>query len=275
MEQMSHDEPGGNTKTPGKTHAGNQLYRWSFTLKATIDEPDDPIGITYIIPARDIYDNLRDYCKEFYYQLEEGEDGYLHYQGCFSLINKHRLSECKNILGWNNVHLEPTRNWHALKNYCNKDESRVEGPWSHKSTWLKLITELRPWQQGVVDIIEGPCDNDRVIHWIWEPVGGAGKTQFCKWAYVKLGAVLLESCSKKDIAFALPDNPKIVIFTLARSLEHRVNYGAIEACKDGVIFSSKYESKCKVFNSPHVIVFANFEPEKEEISLDKWDIIKL
>lgn len=268
-------EPEGNTNTSSSpTHktSSTQCYRWQFTLKANMGEPHDP---DTIIPMT-IYENLVPYCKEFYYQLEEGKDGYKHYQGCFSLNQKHRMQEVKNIIGWNDVHLERAMNWYALKNYSTKKETRVWGPWSHKSTWIRTIDEINfyEWQRIVYNILKGP-DEDRKIWWFWEAKGNAGKTAFCKWCCVHLGATILRGGALKDIAHSLPDNPKIVIFDFPRTCEDRVNYDALEQVKDGLVFSAKYESKMKVFNPPIVVCFANFEPEKENMSLDRWEVYNL
>jgi len=294
LEHMSQQEPGGNTSPPVLKNkiVTTQCYRWQFTLKAEPIEPEEPIS-----QAEIIYNNLKPFCKEFYYQLEMGknktvkntvnkgmpdecvyetvEEGYLHYQGCFSLITKHRMNEVKNIIGWNNVHLESPKNWNALKNYCKKEDTRILGPWSHLTNWIKTITVLYPWQKGVVDVISLPCTNERVVYWLWGATGNIGKTAFTKWAAVHLGATVIRGGALKDIAFSIPDDPKIIIFDITRTVEGRVNYEALEACKDGMIFSAKYESRMKVFNSPHVLVFANFEPELDKLSKDRWEVINL
>jgi len=282
---MSQAEPVGNTNPTGnnKQNLNNQLYRWAFTLPC---EPDEPNPVDLVaggtpkdpyrgIGVRELWDTLKKYCKEFYFQLEEGAGGYLHFQGCFSLITKHRLVETKNILGYNKVHLEPVQNWRALIKYCQKIDTRVMGPWDHHYTWIDIITELRPWQQVIYEMIKEPCKDDRKIYWFWEDVGNIGKTAFCKYCHVMQRASIVRGGALKDIAFSLPDDPSIVIFDITRTVECRVNYEAIEACKDGMIFSAKYESKMKVFNSPWVIIFANFEPEIDKLSKDRWEIVHL
>jgi len=49
----------------------------------------------------------------------------------------------------------------------------------------------------------------------------------------------------------------------------------MEELKDGVLFSGKYESKTKIYDIPHVIVFANFLPKENALSKDRLKIIDL
>lgn len=257
MSQTSQDKPGGNTKTPG-----SQLYLWMITLPAEN------------IEAPELSQNLSGFCKKFVFQKEKGEKtGYLHWQIFISLKTKEYFNTVKNLFP-SSAHIEPVKDgWKAAK-YCEKSETRVEGPYNEKTEFLKLITELYPWQAMIRDIcLETP--DDRTVRWVWESAGNRGKTQFCKYMAVKHGAVVLGNGAFKDIAMALPANPKIVLFNLTRDLEEKVNYSALEAIKDGMIFSGKYESKMKIFDSPHVIVFANFPPRKESMSLDRWVITHL
>ena len=58
-------------------------------------------------------------------------------------------------------------------------------------------------------------------------------------------------------------------------MEDYVSYGSIEKIKNGYFMCSKYESKPIVRNSPHVFIFANFEPELDALSLDRWHIVNL
>jgi len=254
-----------------------QLYKWQFTLKSEIkpnELENDPNR--FVAEARHLAETLNDIAKEWYMQLEMGDKSqYLHYQGCLSLKTKEYFQAVKNLLGRNDVHLEGAKNWNALKAYCSKNETRFDGPWSHKTVWLKTITNLFPWQQELVDIISRPCEDDRTIHWFYDKEGNKGKTQLCKYLFVNFGATVVNNGGFSDLAYVLPQDPKIVCFCLPRTLESRVNYSAIEAIKDGLIFSGKYESKTKVFNSPHVVVMANFAPNLGALSLDRWKLYNI
>jgi hypothetical protein len=54
----------------------------------------------------------------------------------------------------------------------------------------------------------------------------------------------------------------LVICDVPRAAGNFVNYGALEQVKNGLFFSSKYESEMAVFNPPHVICFANSKPKE-------------
>lgn len=271
-EKVSQDEPAGNTKTAGSKKSYYQAYRWFFTLKRDfknfhgVIEPIEPENLAKI---------LREFCKEFYFQLESGEQtGYVHYQGVVSLDKKHRMKEVVNLFGTKVVHVEPAKNWYSSIKYCAKDETKLKGPWDHNSVWVETITELNWWQSELKDTLLCKPDN-RTIYWLWDSVGNIGKSSFCKYAAVHLGATVLGNGSFTDIAFAIGDNPKTIIFDLPRTIEGRVNYTAIEKCKDGMVFSGKYESRTKIFNPPHIVVFANFSPDMHAMSADRWVVICL
>ncbi|KAK3720251.1 hypothetical protein RRG08_007873 [Elysia crispata] len=50
---------------------------------------------------------------------------------------------------------------------------------------------------------------------------------------------------------------------------------AFESIKNGILCSSKYDSKVKVFSVQHVIVFANFAPDEAKLSQDRKDIRRI
>lgn len=252
--QESQAKPGGNTKNPW------QLYRWCFTL--SMEE----------CSASQLSQDLKNFCKEFVFSGEQGESGYKHWQGVFSLKNKEYFNTVKNMFPYN-IHLEPCKHWWKARNYCKKDDTHIEGPYDQTSVFLKLPDKLYAWQQEIIDICNTEAD-DRTIHWYWEPEGCTGKTTLCKILYT-MGATGIGNSGFKDIAQAIKGNEKIVFMNLTRDLEERVNYSAIEAVKDGLIFSAKYESGMKVFNSPHVFVFANWKPRIESMSKDRWNIVKV
>lgn len=256
VSQLSQLKPTGNTKNRW------QLYRWALTIPA--EE----------YSASQLSQDLDSLCKEYYFQKEKGEtSGYEHWQVCISLKTKEYFHSVKNLFS-SKAHIEPVKDWPASKKYCQKNESRIEGPYSHLKKPIDLISNLRDWQKKVVELIQKNPD-PRKIHWYYDEEGGKGKTTLSKYLIYHFGANYVRNAKTADIAYSLNDNPRIVIFDLSRSNEDRINYGAIESVKDGLLFSSKYESKLKIFNTPHVIVFSNNEPNLSKLSSDRWDIIEL
>lgn len=259
ISQTSQEKEGGNTKTPSTKY---QVFLWMITL------PSENID------ASQLSQELSTFCKKFTFQKEKGEKtGYEHWQIFISLKQKEYFGTVKNLFP-SSAHIEPCKDGWKAKNYCQKSDTRIEGPYDEKSTFLKTITKLYPWQEHILqECLKVP--DDRTINWIWEKEGNRGKTQFCKYMAIKHKATVLGNGAFKDIAQALPDDPKIVLFNITRDLEERINYSALEAVKDGMIFSGKYESKTKIFNSPHIYIFANFEPRLDAMSKDRWKITRI
>lgn len=52
-------------------------------------------------------------------------------------------------------------------------------------------------------------------------------------------------------------------------------YSAIESIKNGSVTSSMYNSPVAMFKPPHVVVFANHEPEYEALTGDRWNVMEL
>lgn len=162
--------------------------------------------------------------------------------------------------------------------YCSK-EGRFKTNFTTKKP-IKVIENLYPWQQDLVDSI--PLQNDRQILWIYDEEGCAGKTAICKYLVIKHNALVLSGKSS-DIKYGVASyieewknqDEFLFIFHFVRSQEQFVSYQAIEEVKDGMFFSSKYESKMVCFNNPKIIVFANFKPDKSMLSRDRWIIHKI
>lgn len=181
------------------------------------------------------------------------------------------------MLGFNDVHLEQCKDWFAAVAYSQKAETRVAGPYSHKKPPLDPAYQLHTaalydWQKKVLGWLEEKPD-DRHITWIYDTKGGNGKTKFVLHMVDNYGAVRFNSGKESDIAFSY-QSEKIVLFDFQRAKMH-INYSTMEDLKNGHLFSGKYESCAKRFNPPHVVVFANAQPQFENMSLDRWKIYKL
>lgn len=90
---------------------------WAFTLNnPTNDE-------TVVDLERVLIDHVDYAC----FQLEQGKDGTIHYQGFCKLATAQRLSYVKKMLP--RAHWEMVIAPKACRNYCMKADTRIQGPW--------------------------------------------------------------------------------------------------------------------------------------------------
>lgn len=253
-------------KVSGGKPRGSCKKTWILTLRGS-DGSNGSISLW-----------LKTHTSSAVWQLEQGEGGYVHYQITMTLKTKQRLSWLKNHFA-RTVHGEIVNNIDAAFDYAQKSDTRIAGPFYWPEPVKPIVDplegkELYTWQQQVLDIIETDPDG-RKINWYWDPTGNKGKTVLAKHLALKHGACILGNGKRADIAHAVNADARVVCFVLPRDVEGRIAYGAIEQICDGMIFSGKYESGTKIFNPPHVFVFANFGPELEKMSLDRWNIVEI
>ncbi|WAR27256.1 MREP-like protein [Mya arenaria] len=167
----------------------------------------------------------------------------------------------KRMTGMKKIH--KTAHWEIARGsaqqnrvYCSKD---------HNDIFEKgnMITERR----GKVDALLKSIREGM-------KAGGVGKTTLAKYLKCVKGAAVFMNGKSADIAHAY-NCEKIVVFDFARCMQEFVNYSIIEAIKNGLIFSPKYESKSLQFKEPAVIVFANDVPCLKQLSEDRWNLMTI
>nr|WAE42257.1 MAG: replication associated protein [Cressdnaviricota sp.] len=245
----------GNTIT--KTRS-NQLKKWCFTWNNyTADE------------FKALIVKLERMESKYIVGEEVGEKGTPHLQGYIELKKAARWSEFKLS---HKIHWEGTLGSREQNiEYCSK-EGKYKTNLDIKKP-LKLLKEdqLYEWEKDIIKIIESEPD-DRSIYWFWEEKGAVGKTTFTKYLCAKYGAVPVAG-KKNDVLYCAAEfESDIYIFDFERSMEEFVSYGSIEKIKDGCYMCAKYESKPILRNCPHILIFANFAPDKTQLSTDRWII---
>lgn len=189
------------------------------------------------------------------------------------------------LKNWNpRIHWEPTRDIKSSIRYCSNPEKRKPGGrvWCHGFTLapeppVHVLDpeDLLEWQKELYQELRNDPD-ERRITWYCDEQGGSGKTAFSKCALTTIPQCLFFNGGNfRDISHVVCKSkfdPKVVIINLPRSSEGKISYAAIEAIKDGIIQSGKYEGGFKIYAPPHVVVMANFMPELAQLSMDRWDI---
>lgn len=256
---------GGNTSNPRL-----RCRKWCFTLNNwTNDELSqlaqgfEKLGAKCIIGS------------------EVGEEGTPHLQGYCEFQNQASFSTLKKLSP--RAHWEKARGSRAQNvTYCSKESvihTTLPLPRRHQLLARYDQTVWREWQTDVLEAVQQAPD-DRTVHWYWETNGNAGKSYLAKYLVLKYNAIIATG-KTSDIANqvkmwmdANPDElgPKLVIIDVPRIGGNTVNYHAIEQLKNGMLYSGKYEGGICIFDSPHVLVFANSPPYAYSLSTDRWNI---
>ena len=244
---------------------------WVFTINNYHDTVDTVL-----------LDRLKN--EEYVWQHEVGESGTPHIQGYVRFKNARYFSSVKDLLTVEGIvpHIEKCKNNKRAIEYCQKDESR-NGPRFLKGVkkMVRLLDPLcgktlYPYQEKIIDIISGPPD-ERKIHWFYERKGNVGKSALAKHMAMNYNAIILDG-KNSDIKCGIADwvethgSVDVCILDITRSDAGYVSYKSLEHIKNGCFYNTKYVSRMCLFNTPHLIVFANFEPLRGELSLDRWDV---
>lgn len=265
-EELSDEELGqGNTNNLPK----HQLKHWGFTWNNYhINKKGDNVRRHNI----NILERcLGELCYMYCFQEEVGEKcGTPHLQGVISLHKRARWSEfgLPKQISWRSCKHVP-----AAYQYCCKEETRAGEIFVKNFTIPPKIPYL--WQDWQIDIdqICQTVPDDRAVYWYWSINGKTGKSTMVKYLMLKYKAALIVSGKYSDICnLMFKTDTKIVCFDLPRNNGNQISYSAIESIKNGMISNTKYETGFKVFDPPHVFVFANAPPDEKMLSEDRWHI---
>jgi len=134
---------------------------------------------------------------------------------------------------------------------------------------------LRVWQAEMCTLLQGDPGN-RTINFVVDTIGNAGKSWFAHWYRTTFPCVQVIVPGKKtDMAYILMQEPKVIFFDCPRSKTEQLQYDFLEECKNGYVFSGKYESVLREFKSPHIMVLMNEEPDMTKLSGDRYYVRNL
>lgn len=220
-----------------------------------------------------LYATITEIAKKAIVGKEIGESGTPHLQCYINLKKKLRMKELSKIIP--KASFRPCRNEDALIEYCKKEKNYWSIGFPRP---VMIINNLYEYQKKIESICLGEVD-DRKIYWYYDKIGNKGKSAFTKYMIVKHKALLCQDGKSSDIKNLVFNNNmdecSIVIFDLSRCNGNHISYNAIESIKNGMVCNTKYETGVKIFNSPHVIVFANEEPDRSKLSADRWVVEEL
>lgn len=153
----------------------------------------------------------------------------------------------------------------------------AEEKWRAAST-DKPCYQLRPWQSNLYGLYQLPA-SDREVVVIVDENGSGGKSWFA--AYLQQlnpdGVLILRPGKHTDLLRLISLSPpaRLYILDCPRCASERIPYDVIEQLKDGHIQSNKYDPVVRRMPSPHVWIFTNADPIRDNLSADRWNVIKI
>lgn len=145
---------------------------------------------------------------------------------------------------------------------------------AHRAPARRLeFGEPNDWQLELADRLSNDAD-DRTVEFIVDPDGGKGKTWFCRWMLTHNASTQILGIGKKsDIAYMVDETKSIFLFNVGRGQMEYLSYGLLEALKDRLLTSTKYQGSTKVWNTKnHVVVLSNEEPDYEKMTGDRYKV---
>lgn len=226
---------------------------------------------------------LSDTKTQFVLGEEVGKNETPHIQGCVKFKNARTFEQMKKLI--KRAHIEVCKNYNASAKYCKKDNKftenlKIESAEDQYNEFVKKRFEnvvWKDWQQTVLCLLETKPDY-RKVYWFWSSKGGVGKSMIAQYIDWKYDAIIANG-KQADIlhqyaTFMEKKNmqPTVAIIDIPRSHKEYVCYSTMEKIKDGLVYSGKYEGSKLRLIPHHLIIFANFEPDYEKMSEDRWNV---
>lgn len=179
----------------------------------------------------------------------------------------------------------------AIDKFCINDKGMLMGAnvsvverlyFEGLNTYEPEIDEnmMHVWQKW---LLKKKNDN-RCVVWVYDYVGGCGKTVFGKYIqHNKLGVYLSGSGNGMSNVANYAQTMKMKgenlnwwILNMSRVHEDNNSiYSIIEMLKDGIYTSTKYTGCNMLVKSPAVTVMANSMPKFDKLSLDRWCVVRI
>lgn len=179
--------------------------------------------------------------------------------------------------------------------YVQKEESRVDGPWSDRDAVPTYVQErfkkvnLRQWQQDLIQKCKMQLaqKNDRNIILVMDATGNNGKSFLRGYAKQRLGWVTVPSTcmTTQEMIQYLCSNDKIpegwhgvILMDVPRATSQKHWYTlarGLETIKQGELYDGRYKMQEKIIEPPVMVVFVNKEPPAEVMSSDVFQVINL
>ena len=270
MSQKSFFE--GNALTSKKPRVQSEYWKCNYHLK----EEEDLFKLYELIES-----TFRPLCNKYVFGEEYGKSQSTpHIEGYLIFKKKTEFNSIQKLFQFSDLQKSCKKISQAGIEYCLK-----EGNTSIRKGIplpLKLIKELYPYQQQVIDLIKAEA-NDRNIIWFFGNKN-IGKTQLLKLLCAQHGCYILPCTKRHALSQVHRTHSSVELYAInltadESSYQTHELFSIIEAVKDGLFsaaFGTEANEMC-IFNSKHIVVMANKPPDwnKTEIDRDRFLIYRI
>lgn len=160
------------------------------------------------------------------------------------------------------------RNW-VLEFYADCQQSKAP-----KVTEFRGVNgQVKSFHKWIISVCRDHDPDPRKIFWVYDPVGGTGKSYLAAYLNDSFGAYVVTGGKGADVFHSFAKQPsRVVVIDVPRTGDVG-DFCMLENFKNGRAFSSKYDSRVLRFAKPHVFVFANFQPDRSKFSADRLVLI--
>jgi len=290
--KLDHVDQAGSRDGKGE-ESSRDTMKPSFHLRLTYEKVESEKVDHWISGSTepDLIEILKEKFPIGRVSLEKGKNGLEHFQVTVltgktrqrrSAVRKHLLDHFGNLEFPKKDYCEPCLKTWASMEYCKKDETHIAGPWEwglekkeDRELTVKDLPDPYQWQQDIIDRYTEPAPLfNAKIHWYVDPTGQIGKTMTGRMLTLKNGFYLLDGDAQKQ-KFQCAKNPAPgYILNIVRAKEGRFSYSGLEAISDQY-FCDTFGGDQKgmiVRKGAHVVCFANWYPQMDQISKDRWVI---
>jgi len=234
---------------------------------------------------------VKEYCDKYCFQREQGESGYVHFQGRVHVKVRCRETTVvnyfrdKGIVG--SIKVAPTSKTNTANDfYVSKAEGRIAGPWKDTDKVVFVHSHVKnmvlyPFQQQIADTF-GVFD-ERCINLVVDIGGNNGKSRVGTWADDNGLAHEIELMDnikdmQRQVYHITHDNPTKIhsfILDIPRAVplkDLQKLFAALELFKKGKCWDDRYEFKMSKFEIPVIWVFMNYYPTRGWFTEDRWKL---
>ena len=226
--------------------------------------------------------------SQYIFQIEKTKKGTPHLQGYIYFNNKDRpdryLSAFK---AFDTVHWEAVTRGSFKHNvaYCSKLRSRLypdRPPYTNIAIAEPILIEplCLSWHSAMDGILSEKLAHRRISYWWWSKEGSLLKTLLCRYmAWQYPDTFMLVAGNAKDVKCQILERmgngglfPKIIFINLPKCFNpNDFCYDSLEELKDAFFSGSKYKGgMMPPQNRPHVVVFANFPPDENAMTKNRF-----